>query len=254
MSGPRETIQTDGQLGKGFSRRAIGAALIAGLLLGAGATYTLAGASLTRTTTTTTTLPPITSTSTTTTTSIVASSVTITNSTATIDNRAFASTANDTLGLEITLMLNATQLTPGKAINITLAVRNLLPKTLNLSTSAEDWRLTALADGGDSYGYCVGEFPFDMEIFAGHFTESNITLGAPINVEVKYAIPYCKIAVPANDTFDPLVDESPLRDVTSGYSVNNESFTFQPGPYTVVAGDRWGQIVILNFVVGQADQ
>jgi hypothetical protein len=199
---------------------------------------------------------PVTTTTTTTVTNTITStsaSTAVTNLTTTIGNQATASTTNDTLGLEIILSLNTTRVNSGSSVNITLTVRNLLPRTLDLPTSAEDWPLTALAVGGDSYGYCVGVFPFDMEIFAGHYTESNITLGAPINVDVKDAILSCKIPVPSYDSFGPLSTGAYLRDVTSGYYVNGQSYMFYPGPYTVVAGDRWGQMVILNFVVvGQA--
>jgi hypothetical protein len=183
-------------------------------------------------------------------TSATISYTTITNSTATIGNQAVASTVNYTLGLKITLSLNATHFDAGNSVNITLTVQNPFPRTLNLPTSAEDWGLTQLVVDGDDYGYCVGAFPFAIEVFGGYLTESNITLGAPFSLPGQAILGGCHIPVLAYNTFPPIVGERPIpSDVTSGYN-NGQSFTtFHPGPYTVVAGDRWGQMVILNFVV-----
>jgi hypothetical protein len=182
-------------------------------------------------------------------TSATISYATITNSTATIDNQAVASTVNYTLGLKITLSLNATQFAAGNSVNITLTVQNPFPRTLSLPTSAEDWGLTQLAVDGDDYGYCVGASPFAMEVFGGYLTESNITLGAPFSLPGQAIIGGCNLPVPAYNTFPPLANERLPSDVTNGYN-NGQSFTtFHPGQYTVVAGDRWGQMVILNFVV-----
>lgn len=175
------------------------------------------------------------------------STLTIVNSTA--SNQTLASTTNSTLGLEITLSLNATDIAAGQTINITLAARNVLPTTLTLPTGVQDWKLTALGDEGDDYGYCVGASPFALQIFAGHLTESNVTLGAPVNVDLKNTEVGCSLHIGSDDTFEPLVNERALTDSTDGYNINGNQLLFAPGPYTVVAGDRWGQLVVLNFLV-----
>jgi hypothetical protein len=180
------------------------------------------------------------------------SSNTITDSTAIKGDQAVASTTNGTLGLEITLTLNSTHIIAGDSINATLSYRNILPRALNLSALTEDWRLTALGDDGDDYGYCVGVAPFVIQVFGGHFTESNITLGAPLNADLKDALTGCGFFVPPYHVFQPLESGPAAIDITSGYNIQGNLLTFQPGAYTVVAGDRWGQMVILNFVVEQA--
>ena len=185
------------------------------------------------------------------TTTAATSSAPILTTTGTSGDRAFASTTNDTLGLQITLTLNSTRMTPGDSINITVAYKNVLPRVLNLSAYTQDWRLTALGDDGDDYGYCVGGSAFALEVFAGHFTESNITLGAPLNADLKNALTGCGLHFSAYNVFQPLSSGRGFTDVTSGYNVQGQLLTFHPGEYTAVAGDRWGQMVILNFVVEQ---
>jgi hypothetical protein len=37
----------------------------------------------------------------------------------------------------------------------------------------------------------------------------------------------------------------------TGHSANSVQHTFDPGVYTVVAGDEWGTLVILHFTVTQ---
>ena len=185
------------------------------------------------------------------TTTAATSSAAILTTTGTSGDRAFASTTNDTLGLQITLTLNSTRMTSGESINITVAYKNVLPRVLNLSAYTQDWRLTALGDDGDDYGYCVGGSAFALEVFAGHFTESNITLGAPLNADLKNALTGCGLHFSAYNVFQPLSSGRGFTDVTSGYNVQGQLLTFRPGAYTAVAGDRWGQMVILNFVVEQ---
>jgi hypothetical protein len=185
------------------------------------------------------------------TTTAATSSAAILTTTGTSGDGAFTSTTNDTLGLQIMLTLNSTRMTSGGSINITVAYKNVLARVLNLSAYAQDWRLTALGDDGDDYGYCVGASAFALEVFAGHFTASNITLGAPLNADLKNALTGCGLHFSAYNVFQPLSGGRGFTDITSGYNVQGQLLTFQPGEYTAVAGDRWGQMVILNFVVEQ---
>jgi hypothetical protein len=200
----------------------------------------------------------ITVTTTTTVTSFVAatntsaSTVTITSSTTTVGNQAIASSINYTMGLEITLTLNATRITQGEAIDATLTSRDVLPRALNLSSFTEDWRLTSLASDGDDFGYCTGASPFAIEVFNAHFTASNVSLGAPLNADLKDALIGCDLPVAPYRIFQPLANETQLSDVTNGYNVNGQESPFPPATLTVVAGDRWGQMVMLSFVVEES--
>jgi hypothetical protein len=184
------------------------------------------------------------------------SAATIADSTTTIGNQAIASTINYTLGLEITLTLNATHITVGQAIDAQLSYRNLLPRTLNLSSYAQDWRLVALGNDGDGYGYCPGRSPFAIEIFGGYFTAGNITLQSPLNADgnaVEGALASCNLAISDYRVFPPLASGIGLVNVANGSSSNGYLRAFAPILYTVAAGDRWGQMVILHFAVEQAN-
>jgi hypothetical protein len=221
-------------------------ALVTGLLIGACVTYVLTVPRVTPTTTTTVN-HTLTTTATTSTTSTIVSTTT------TIGDKSMASTTNLTLGLEITLTLNATRITSGQTVNATLTYRNVLDRTLNLSASSEEWRSTALADDGDDYGYCVGVSPFAEEVYLGHLTASNVSVGAPANFDFSDILGGCGLAIGGYNVFPPLTDGRGWTDTTSGYSVNGHFTTFPTsGEFTVVAGDRWGQIVMLSFTVGQA--
>lgn len=226
-------------------------ALVAGLLIGAAATYALEGQSPGRpTTVTATAMTTVTSTLTNANTSISGS--TITYSTTTLGNETIASTTDTTLGLELMLTLNATHITAGQTIGGNVSWRNVLPTVLNLSSQTEDWQLTALADQGDDYGYCVGEEAFAPVIYEGYFLASNITLGAPLG-DLKNALTYCALHPPSFYVFQPLASGRGFTIATYGYNINNQLVVFLPGTYTVVAGDRWGQMVILHFEVTKAN-
>jgi hypothetical protein len=101
---------------KGFSRRAVTAAFIIGLLIGVGVTFALVGASVIRTTTTTTTLPAVTRTTTT---------------TVSQTSQAVATVASS--GLRLSTSINATEITAGQKLDIAVSVFNTLPTANGLN-------------------------------------------------------------------------------------------------------------------------
>ena len=110
--------RSHGKPRRGFSRVAVTAALIVGLLIGTGATYILAGAAPSRTITVTKTLPVVIDTSTTTATIRQTSTTT----------RAIVANASTVAsnGLRLSTSINATDITVGQNLNISISLFNTL--------------------------------------------------------------------------------------------------------------------------------
>ena len=135
---------------------AVLAALVIGLLVGAAATYAFEAASLTRTTTTTVASPPVISTVTTTVTSVQT-------------GQAIATV--DSTGLRLSTSLNATVLSVGQELNISVSVFNTLP-TSNVFFSPQksfDYSVPGVVKGNwtfygvpvSTWTLCGGPLNFD---------------------------------------------------------------------------------------------
>ena len=171
-----------------------------------------------------------------------------------------ATVTNSTNGLSFTLFLNSTNLMQGQAINITAYVTNDRSTFNNLT-----W---AGPGGSWSEGWFIGWGMIDScnsfanaQVFQGYYTQSNISSLQP-GVELQLAKPLtfplgCPFIPGAWYTyfpFQPHESKIGYQYSTQGdYGKANQSSSilqlFDPGVYTVAAGDEWGQMVILHFVV-----
>jgi hypothetical protein len=141
-------------------------------------------------------------------------------------------------------------------------------------TAANDWPLHGL-----SLGLCgtVNE-PFGMAVFRGYYDKSNVSSASPLMLYSPYAMTSCPgiFSVISRYSFYPESSKAQIwgscnpepcqADDLGGppISASNEVNGFwstipyiqwssrsalPSGVYTVAAGDEWGQLVLLHFVV-----
>jgi hypothetical protein len=169
-------------------------------------------------------------------------------------------------GLSLSVSLDAKTYQSGYAITIIITEYNTLSETNKIPAAAK-WPIQGLSDG-----ICGTEdFPFGVAIFQGNYTADNISTGTPLilddpNVIVQGCMPSVFNVTAYN--FKPSSDIASLKgDALDGSTTFEMSTKFTagiywvgslpnavqqfypPGVYTVVAGDEWGNMVILHFTV-----
>jgi hypothetical protein len=178
------------------------------------------------------------------------------------------SSTNPSTELMLRLSLNATTIKSGQTLNITASEYNTLPTMDNIS-AASDWPRNGL-----SVSPCgTLNSPFGMAIFRGYLTGLNVSSAKPLDLYEPYGVVMCPAilsqisaysyyphssiaeiwggctpgpcpiqAVPESNTMSGYWNAIPTIDL--GYHI-----LFPQGVYTVVAGDEWGQVAILHFIV-----
>jgi hypothetical protein len=185
---------------------------------------------------------------------------------------------NSTNDLNLSMTLSNLTISPGQAISLVIDEANMLNMTNNVNASG-NW-LLYLARGP------CGPLndPMGVAFFKGYYTASNI-LGAESLGIYKPGTYSCPAIFDVNSYgFQPLSDNATIfvesglaqhgtmiwsskplatwpmnADITvSGYWTDNPLdymgtsavfHNFEPGIYTVVGGDEWGQLLILHFEV-----
>jgi len=283
----RAGSRSHGHPRRGYSRGTVTIALIAGLLIGAGATYALSGASLSRTTTTTATLPAVTSTTT----------VTIGETSQTI-----ATVAPN--GLRLSTSINATDLTVGQKLKISISVFNTLQTTNALEPTVAgfprgNWTFygvsvamlpeCSLQPHEIPFGWA---FPIEILVLKGNYTAQQLSSLANVSLPVNpCSAGVNTVAIPTY-TFEPNSDMinityfadggaghqsvglfrsaseftlggywnlTSLEEQANGSYVSEpavcqlckvpSSTPFAPGVYTIGVTDEWDQYDVLHFKV-----
>ena len=164
-------------------------------------------------------------------------------------------------GLELSLTLNASGISAGQVIASTVEVLNTMPTSNNV-TAASAWPVGSLAVGPCG----TVNFPMGVAVLRGNYAVSNASSGSALQLYQpgEYSCPaelsrigsYFFRASSDNATFfgscqpEPCFTERTNATVTArGYWAGGAFETFQPGVYTVVAGDEWGDFAILHFKV-----
>jgi hypothetical protein len=187
-------------------------------------------------------------------------------------------TTNSTLGLKLGLSVNVTLLQSGQAVNVTALIFNTLSTENNVS-GASDWAIPSLTS--DTSFPCPTYLYY--QVYQGWYSVANISESGimPLQVAPVYQYLSCPIFQRSYYLFQPFSD---VASVPVGYFVTNSSVYYQPtemavssslvgnysmwynasiftpngallpppfpsGIYTIVAGDEWGQMVLLHFVV-----
>ena len=168
-------------------------------------------------------------------------------------------------GLSLSLSLDSTTYQPGQSVTITIDEKNTLPRTNNVPTS-DKWPLSSLG-----LGPCGPiNYPFGIAVFQGNFIASDVLSATPLKLYDPTAMFNCPAMLsgisayafePSSDTAaifqnsgtSPAMTKSMNSKVEStGYWVANpnESLNdFDPGVYTVIGGDEWGDLAIVHFIV-----
>ena len=168
-------------------------------------------------------------------------------------------------GLELLLMLNATHLVTGQAVNATAEVRNSSPNVNDVS-QAWVWAIPSLEDWMINLGGCPSFL--SVQYYSGHYTNSNISAAMTLQASpARFVACGPGISQDGFFRFQPSSDRAFLNPCSSctgrGYPMNqtivtkgyypryqSSNFTlFPPGNYTVAAGDEWGEVAIAYFSV-----
>jgi hypothetical protein len=210
-----------------------------------------------------TTGTPTSTTGTTTITTTSTTSSTLTTSATTTDISGLNSASTESVnGLSLSLSTNRTTYQPGQEIAITVDEKNTLSTTNNLP--ATDNLPPEFVSGFPN----DPSFPLGLAVLQGNYTVSNYSTVTPLIVynpgEVYTGT---SITAPTSYSFSPFIDVAVLNGgeynssnairlhieiSVNVYWPNNESASsnnFEPGIYTVVAGDEWGTLVVLHFTV-----
>jgi hypothetical protein len=178
-----------------------------------------------------------------------------------------------TSGLNLSLSLGPTLISPGQAVSVGIGEWNTLPVT-NVVPSASDWPLQGL-----TLGPCGTNLPIGIEIAQGFYTSSNISSAETLQLSEPgmYDCPAIFSSI-SSYAFEPNSDVAGVMGScsanpcftdrvgsttnatgywTSGNSSFNSSLAFPSwtfsnftlGEYTVAGGDEWGALAILHFTV-----
>ena len=182
-----------------------------------------------------------------------------------------STSSKSTSGLSLSLSLDSTIYQPGQPISIVVDEINTLLKTNKVSAS-EKWPVAGL-----SVEPCgTLNYPFGVVVYKGNYTSADISSAIPLDLYGPYAGHSCPrllgsiasyVFQPSNDIADifqtsetnaaitQMKMNSDVEPTPTGYWIRNDMnifFTdFDPGVYTVVAGDEWGTMVVRHFTVSK---
>jgi hypothetical protein len=171
-------------------------------------------------------------------------------------------------GLSLAILVNPQLIKPGYPIHIVISESNTLSKMNNLRVSNK-WPISGL-----SVGICgTDSYPFGVIVFQGSYTTENLSSATPLelydpNTQVVGCMPPVSnvtaydfksssdIATLSGDAINGSTTFEMSAEVIGGINwVGNPPKAvqqyFEPGIYTVVGGDEWGNMVILHFTVSQ---
>jgi hypothetical protein len=182
-------------------------------------------------------------------------------------NNGNSASSKSVSGLELSLSLDSKTYQSGQQVGIDIDEKNTLSKT-NTITSSAKWTISGL--GVDPCGPL--NYPFGIAVFQGNYTAANISSASPLQI-FEPGIYHCPMILTdiSSYVFQPLSDSAAVFQMSestavftagmnaefepapTGYWASNNvgaTFTnFEPGVYTVVAGDEWGALVVLHFTV-----
>lgn len=171
----------------------------------------------------------------------------------------FASTGSTAspYGFTLNLRLNATSLGPAAAISITAWLNSTTPQPNNL-TAASHW---PIGPGGLWTRPCTSGWPLGVGVMRGYYTPDNYSSGSLVYLPVPLVSCPVGSQMPSFFVFQPFgtaalveLGGSALRwDLQSTLSFVPARLAVppQPGAYTAVAADEWGDIVLAHFRISQ---
>jgi len=184
-------------------------------------------------------------------------------------NNGNSASSKSVSGLSLSLSLDSKTYQSGQQVGIDIDEKNTLSKTNTITTSAK-WPVSGLG-----VGPCGPlNYPFGIAVFQGNYSAADISTATPLQI-YEPGIYHCPMILAdiSSYVFQPLSDNAAIFQTSestavstigmnaefepapTGYWASNNvgaAFTnFEPGTYTVVAGDEWGTLVVLHFTVSQ---
>ena len=164
-------------------------------------------------------------------------------------------TAGSPFGFTMHLATNATALDPSGAVLIT-GWLNSTSDSLQNVTAAESW---ALQQDRLWTRPCTSGWPIGVGVMRGHYTADNYTLGALLPVPQPLTSCPAGGVTPTYFVFEAHSSKAlvSLGGTPAIWSIET-SFAFgqslpgyglQPGVYTAVLADEWGDVLTANFLV-----
>lgn len=167
-------------------------------------------------------------------------------------------------GLRLTLSISSTELPAGQNITVKVDLSNNRT-TSNRLAQASAWPIEGLTTSDLCLNYY---YPFGYGIIEGYYSLGNLSSSTPLYLFNPTIITFCAAGAtisyylfePSSNFATTNTDARPLpmndSFSTSGYWTCNSLiynsgvfYHFGRGTYTVVAGDEWGNIVLLHFTV-----
>jgi rhodanese-related sulfurtransferase len=162
-------------------------------------------------------------------------------------------------GLQLQVSVNASSLTSGKALQITLSEYNTLYTTNNVSAE-KNWGIDGLTTGACPN---ISVLPFGVAVYQGQYTAQNVSKGTPLDIFAPVACPmYVRLingytflpdsinaaVMPGGDLTTPTPMLAKIT-VDGTYTQGTQLTPLVPGVYTIVAGDEWGMLEFLYISV-----
>ena len=158
-----------------------------------------------------------------------------------------ASTLDPTTGLSLNLNLSTNY---NGWVILTVYEFNTFDRANNVS-AADSWPSNTLFRWvQEPYEENVGMAGYEM--LQGNYGLSNFTQGTALWLQPPPSLLGCcgEAAPPTSYAFQPLSEANVLSGSYPGYFAGGSTYTpFSPGTYTVLAGDEWGDVAILHFIV-----
>ena len=193
-----------------------------------------------------------------------------TSSSTTKDNSGRSSvSSNSTNGLSLSLSLDGTTYQTNQEVSIIVDENNLLTITNNVSATDN---LPSELTEATGFTNEPSSLPFGLAVFQGNYTLSSYSTVTPLIIyDPSKVYIGTQVVGPTSYSFQPSSDAAYIEG--GSYSSSNGLMkmqyelqlngywddnlmkavqdNFNPGVYTVVAGDEWGNMVILHFTVSQ---
>jgi hypothetical protein len=190
-----------------------------------------------------------------------------TSTTMTTSNNSDSVSSGSNNGLNLTLSLDETTYQPGQSVSITIDEKNLLSTTN--SVRATGYLPTELTEA-TGFTNEPSSLRFGLVVFQGNYSVSNYSTATPLIIyDPGNEYIGTQVIGPSSCSFQPLSDftvveggscsssngyskmqyELQLNGSWSGYPPGDVLNNFNSGVYTVVAGDEWGNLVVVHFTV-----
>jgi hypothetical protein len=158
-------------------------------------------------------------------------------------------------GFTTNLTINSTSVAPTTGVIITGWLNSTASSVENV-TAADAWGISnsSLLSGGG----CAKGWPIGVGVMQGHYTQDNYTQGSLIPILEAYHC-FVQPSAPTYFIFEAhsskaLVDYGGSPHIwtiqsTVGFDQSDSEYQLQPGVYTAVFADQWGDVLTTNFVV-----